>query len=98
MVPTRLERKLSQLTERARVLRRELGVVDEQLAFLAEGADEARMRSLLSETPLADREQQDASRHAEAMARHRAEVLHHLHSLEREQDDLLDRLVAEAGR
>jgi hypothetical protein len=91
-----LERRLTDLTARMRALREELGVADEQLAALAETAEEAQLRALVSETPLADRESEDATRHVEAMARHRAEVLGRLGELERAQDDLLDRLLAES--
>lgn len=69
---------------------------DEQLAHLAEIADEARLRALVSETPLADREHHDAQRHADAMQRHRVEVLGAITRLEHAQDELLDRLVAES--
>ncbi len=62
---------------------------------LAEVADDARLRSLVSETPLADREHQDAQRHADAMHRHRADVIEQIAHLEQTQDELLDRLVAE---
>ena len=68
----------------------------EQLGHLAEAADDARLRSLVSETPLADREHQDAQRHADAMHRHRAEVLEDIAKLEQTQDELLDRLLAES--
>jgi hypothetical protein len=91
-----LERRLTDLTARARALREELGVADEQLAALTETAEEARLRALVSETPLADRESEEATRHAEAMARHRADVLGRITDLERAQDDLLDRLLAES--
>lgn len=90
-----LERRLSGVAERLRQLREELGVVDEQLAHLADAADEMRLRALVSETPLADREHQEAQRHADAMRRRRAEVLAAVAQLEAAQDDLLDRLVAE---
>lgn len=80
---------------RLRQLREELTVSDEQLAHLADAADDARLRSLVSETPLADREHQDAQRHAEAMQRHRAEVAEAIARLEQTQDELLDRLMAE---
>ena len=76
-------------------LREELAVSDEQLGHLAEAADDARLRSLVSETPLADREHHDAQRHADAMQRHRAEVLDQISRLEQTQDELLDRLMAE---
>lgn len=91
-----LERKLTDLTARLRALREELGVADEQLAALTETAEEARLRALVSETPLADRESVEATRHADAMARHRADVLARVTDLERAQDDLLDRLLAES--
>lgn len=93
-----IERKLFEVAERLRALREELSVADEQLAALAEAADDARLRALVSETPLAGREHTEAQRHADAMARHRADVLHQLTELERTQDELLDRLLAEPSR
>lgn len=90
-----LERRLSEVGARLKSLRDELGIADEQLAALAEAAEEARLRALVSETPIAGREHTDAQRHADAMARHRAEVAARLTELERAQDDLLDRLMAE---
>ena len=92
-----LERKLADVGQRLRALRDELGVIDEQLAHLAGEADEARLRSLVSETPLADAEHREAQRHADAMARRRADVVAGIQRLEAQQDDLLDRLVAERG-
>ena len=91
-----LERKLSEVTGRMQVLRDELRVAEEQLQALAEEADEARIRALVSETPLAEREHAEAQRHADAMARHRAAVQAELDDLERAQDDLLDRLIAQS--
>ena len=90
------ERRLSDVSARLKRLRGELQVIDEQLAFLADAADEARLRALVSETPLADREHRDAQKHADAMARQRAGVLASIGELERAQDELLDRLVAES--
>jgi hypothetical protein len=90
-----VERRLAEVGARLKQLREELAVSDEQLGFLAEAADDARLRALVSETPLADRENQDAQRHAEAMHRHRADVLDQISRLEQTQDDLLDRLTAE---
>ena len=90
-----VERRLSEVAARLKQLREELSVSDEQLAHLAETADDARLRALVSETPLADREHQEAQRHADAMARHRADVLQGIAKLEQDQDDLLDRLLLE---
>jgi hypothetical protein len=92
-----VERRLTEVGARLKQLRDELAVSDEQLGFLAEAADDARLRALVSETPLADREHQDAQRHADAMHRHRADVLEQISRLEQTQDDLLDRLMAETG-
>ena len=92
-----LERRLTETSERLREARDELAVVDEQLAHLVGEAEEARLRSLLSETPLAEHEHREAARHADAMARHRDVVVGEIDRLERVQDELLDRLIA-AGR
>ena len=92
-----VEKRLSQSAERLKQLRAELGVVDEQLLFLSESADDARLRALVSETPLADKEHRDAQKHADAMGRRRAEILAAIQELERTQDELLDRLAAETG-
>jgi hypothetical protein len=91
-----LERRLSQVSERLKQTRAELGVADEQFAFFAEAAEEARMRALVSETPLAEHEHLEAQKHADAMARHREGLLTTIRELEQSQDELLDRLVAEA--
>jgi hypothetical protein len=91
-----IERKLAQVHERLLEARAELLVVDEQLEFLAEAADDARLRALVSETPLAGREHQDAQKHADAMAKHRATVVAKISELEVAQDELLDRLSGPA--
>ena len=90
-----LERKLVEVGERLKQLRADLAVTDEQFSHFAEAADEARLRALVSETPIADREHQEAQRHADAMGRHRAEVQTTIDQLERRQDELLDQLMAE---
>jgi hypothetical protein len=91
-----IERRLSDVADRLKRARADLAVVEEQLAFFAEEADETRLRALVSETPLADRDHHEAQKHADAMARHRADVLASIQELERSQDELLDRLVAES--
>jgi chromosome segregation ATPase len=91
-----VERRLSEVSTRLRALRAELAVSDEQLAVLADAADDARLRALVSETPVAGREHHEAQRHADAMARHRAELAEEVARLEATQDELLDRLTAEA--
>jgi predicted nucleic acid-binding Zn-ribbon protein len=91
-----VERRLSQVSSRLRQLREELAVSAEQLAHLADAADDARLRALVSETPVADHDVRQAERHAEAMRRPRAKVEAEIAKLERDQDDLLDRFLAES--
>jgi transcriptional regulator with XRE-family HTH domain len=91
-----VERRLRQVGDRLRQLREELGVTDEQLAQLAEAADDARLRSLVSETPMAGDDHRQADRHAEAMRGHREHVAAEIERLERSQDELLDQFVAES--
>jgi cell division septum initiation protein DivIVA len=92
-----IERRLHDVTRRLQSLRQELAILDEQLAVFNDAAAEARVRALVSETPLADREHHEASRHAEAMTRSRADLAARVTELEQRQDELLDRLVAERG-
>jgi uncharacterized protein (DUF3084 family) len=90
-----VERRLGQVSERLKRLREELGIADEQLRHFTEEADDSRLRALVSETPLAEREHREAQRHADAMRQHRAELVAGIAKLERSLDELLDRLVTE---
>jgi hypothetical protein len=76
-------------------LRVDLAVAEEQLAHFADEADDARLRALVAETPLAAQVHREAEKHAAAMRRHREELLAEIRQLERTQDDLLDRLMAD---
>ena len=89
-----IERRLRDVSARLKVVGAELAVAEEQLAHLADDADEARLRALVSETPLAGQEHREAQGHAEAMRRHRDELQAEVRRLEISQDDLLDRLMA----
>jgi hypothetical protein len=90
-----VERRLSESAERMKRLRAEIQVADEQLRSLTDAADDARLRALVSETPLAEQEHREAQRHADAMARHRSELEGELRLLLQAQDELLDRLAQE---
>jgi uncharacterized coiled-coil DUF342 family protein len=91
-----IERRLFDLAQRLARARQELAVIDDQLAALTEAADDARLRSLVSETPLAHREYTEAQRHADALARARASVATGMAEMRQAQDELLDRLAADA--
>ncbi|MFZ2055791.1 MAG: hypothetical protein WAV54_00070 [Acidimicrobiales bacterium] len=88
-----VERRLLEVHARLVRARQELAVAEEQLDIFLETADEARIRSLVSETPLADRDWQDAQRHAEVMSRGRDTARARVTELERVQDELLGKLV-----
>lgn len=91
-----IERRLRQVTAELRQAREELRVLDEQLAVLGEEADETRVRALVADSPLADREHRDAQRSVDAMARSRAATAATITRLERTVDELLERFVPES--
>ena len=95
MVRPVIERRLRELGDRLRRLRADLAVAEEQLAHFAADADDARVRSLVSETAISERAHRGADRHARTMARHRDEVVAEISRLEAAQDGLLDRLAAD---
>jgi chromosome segregation ATPase len=88
-----VERSLRDVHARLKRAREELGVLDEQLAVINDAADDARIRSLVSETPLAGHDYSDAQRTADAANRLRDSLLATINELERRQDELLGRLV-----
>ncbi len=90
-----LQRRLLDVAERLKRVRAELAVAVEQQRFLEEESDEARLRALVSETPLSDAEAREAQRHTEAMTRHRQALETTLTELLGEQDALLDRMANE---
>jgi hypothetical protein len=90
-----IERKLFDVAQRLKRAREQLSVIEEQLAVMAEAAEDARIRSLVSETPLANREYAEAQRHADAMERSRRAVAAEVTELQITQDELLDRLISD---
>ena len=89
------ERKLFDVAQRLKRAREQLSVIEEQLAVMVDAAEDARLRSLVSETPLAHREYAEAQRHADAMERSRRTVAADVAELQVAQDELLDRLIGE---
>ena len=92
-----IERRLRETWVRLRRLREELRIVDEQLRHLADEADDKGLRALVAETPGADVDYREARRHADAMQKHRQQVLESIAELEARQDSLLDRLSGRSG-
>jgi hypothetical protein len=84
-----LERRIRDVHTRLVHARGELAVLNEQLDVVVESADEARVRSLVSETPLAAHEHSEAKRHADTMTRARDILVGTIAELEHRQDELL---------
>ena len=90
----RIERRLRGVGRQLSALRGDLRVCEEQLAQFSEEADESRLRALVSETPIAEREYREAQRHADRLRQHRDEIAARITRLEADQDALLDRFSA----
>jgi hypothetical protein len=95
MAKSLLERRLIDVSDRLKRLRAELAVAEEQTAFFADEADDARLRSLVSETPLADAEAHETRRHLEAQQRQLDTLRRSIAELEHGQNALLDRMANE---
>ena len=87
----RIERRLQGVGRQLSALRGDLRVCEEQLLQFSDEADESRLRALVSETPIAEREYREAQRHADKLRQHRDEIAERITSLEADQDSLLDR-------
>lgn len=85
-----VERRLRDVHSRLVRAREELAVLNEQLAVVEADADDARLRSLVSETPLATHEHGEAQRHADALLRARDAMAATIAELTRRQDELLE--------
>ncbi len=94
---TTIERRLSDAHDRLVRARAELAVLDEQLLVVNDIADDTRLRALVSETPLASKEHDEANRHAIVMLHNRAVLAERILELEHRQNELLDRLVVDPG-
>jgi hypothetical protein len=84
-----VERRLRDVHARLVRAREELAIMDEQLAVVSESTEEARIRSLVSETPLATHDYSEQQRHADAMSRARTAMAANVVDLERRRDELL---------
>lgn len=84
---------LSDISEGLAKARADLRIAEEQILFQMDVVEEAKTRALVAETPLADREYQQARGDYERMVRHRDAVQDRIAELKAEQDRLLDRML-----
>ncbi|MEM8925343.1 MAG: hypothetical protein AAGD35_17710 [Actinomycetota bacterium] len=92
MSRAKIERKLRNLSQELSTLRNELRVIDEQLQYVVGEADDARLRSLVSETPLAAQEHREAAKTVNGVRKDREARVKRMAKLEERQDALLDEL------
>jgi predicted nucleic acid-binding Zn-ribbon protein len=84
-----MERRIRELQRRVRDAREQLAVLDEQIEVLAEEAEDLRVRWLVAETPLAERESADARRHLELAERAAGDLREEIARCSGERDELL---------
>ena len=65
-----LEKRLMEISRRIKKEKEDLLVAEEQLISLINDADEARIRSLVSETALSDTDRRDSARQSENMEKY----------------------------
>ena len=92
-----IERQLLSLSEEISAIRDEIGILGEQLAFQNDVMDDTRVRALVAETPLADREFRIASEDFHRIRRAVEETKGRLDTLLEERDRLLSELLPEAS-
>jgi hypothetical protein len=89
-----ITRSLADLGDRLARARQDLRIAEEQLLFQTDVVEDARTRMLVSETPLAERDFRTARDDLERLDRQRARLAVEIADLQREQDRLLDRMIA----
>lgn len=92
-----VEKRLADVRREIERLREGKRVLDEQVAYAEEVADDATTRAVVASTPLADRERREAAEDVRRVRRERDETADRLAALLAEQDDLLERLTASKG-
>jgi len=90
MVRSRIERQLGDVGKRLKALRTDLAVAEQALMQVDYEADDARLRSLVSETPVAQKEHEQARRQVDVNRRNRDALQSEIARLEVRQDELLD--------
>jgi len=85
--------RMRALTSEIDTLHTEVRILDEQIAFQSEVADDARLRAVVSETPLAERESRTAGDDLGRLMRVRQVALDRIADLRAEQDRILESMI-----
>lgn len=86
----RTERRLAEVSSRLTALRKDVQVAEQAFLQVEFEADDARLRAMVSETPLAQKEHEQVRRQSELARRSRDELRAEVAKLEQRQDELLD--------
>lgn len=97
MLRGNLHKRLEDLRIELQRGREALRILEEQVAFQQGVADEAETNAVVAETPLAHRERRDADGDLQRLCRQRDEHRQRIAALVAEQDELLDRMLEQAG-
>jgi predicted nucleic acid-binding Zn-ribbon protein len=89
MTTRRAERRFSDLQRRLQLSRESLQVLDEQIAVWSEAFDDARIRSLVGETPQLQRDFTELSRQLDVATRERLRRQQEVDALYAERDEFL---------
>lgn len=84
-----------EISRRIKQQKEDLLVAEEQLISLTSDADEARIRSLVSETAISDNDRRDSVRQSENMQKYCHKIRNEIQRLEEIQDALLDKMNTE---
>ena len=95
MFPRSVEKRLMEISRRIKQQKEELLVAEEQLISLTSDADEARIRSLVSETAISDNDRRESVRQSENMQKYCHKIRNEIQRLEEIQDALLDKMNTE---
>ena len=95
MFPRSVEKRLMEISRRIKQQKEELLVAEEQLISLSSDAEEARIRSLVSETAISDNDRRDSVRQSENMQKYCHKIRNEIQRLEEIQDALLDKMNTE---
>lgn len=78
------------MSTRLSAAREDLRITNEQLAVFAEIEDDARIRSIVSESPFDVHDHAEVRGDLTSLTRRRSELVAEIEALERRQDELLD--------